>query len=82
MFVGNESGGRTTAILYSVVQTCNEIGVDPRQYLADALIRLRQGGDPRELTPHVWRERWADELVQDRAWVLAKLREARGCAAE
>lgn len=74
MFVGNEGGGRTAAILYSEVQTWKEIGVDLRQYLADALIRLRQGGDPRELTPHVWKERYAEELVQDRACVLAKLR--------
>jgi transposase/uncharacterized coiled-coil protein SlyX len=34
---GSESGGRTAAILYSVVGTCKHLGIDPFAYLREAL---------------------------------------------
>jgi transposase len=38
--VGSEAGGRTAAVLYSVVGTCKHLGLDPQAYLRDALPRL------------------------------------------
>jgi hypothetical protein len=35
--LGSEAGGRTAAVLYSVVATCKHLGVDPFAYLKDAL---------------------------------------------
>lgn len=35
--VGSERGGRTAAVLYSVVGTCKHLGIDPFVYLRDAL---------------------------------------------
>jgi len=35
--VGSETGGQTAAVLYSVVQTCKHLGVDPFAYLREAL---------------------------------------------
>jgi transposase len=35
--IGSESGGRTAAILYSLVGTCKHLGVDPFGYLREAL---------------------------------------------
>lgn len=35
--VGSEVGGRTAAILYSVVGTCKHLGIDPFAYLREAL---------------------------------------------
>ncbi len=38
--LGSEAGGRTAAVLYSVVGTCKHLGLDPQAYLRDALPRL------------------------------------------
>ena len=35
--IGSERGGRTAAVLYSVVGTCKHLGIDPFVYLRDAL---------------------------------------------
>jgi transposase len=35
--VGSETGGRTAAVLYSVVGTCKHLGIDPFAYLRDTL---------------------------------------------
>jgi transposase len=40
IFVGSDAGGRSAAILYSVVGTCRRIGLDPLSYLRDVLQRL------------------------------------------
>jgi transposase len=74
MTLGNEGGGRTAAILYSLVQTCKAAGIDARTYLRDVLIRLREGADPRELTPHRWQAGYAAEVQATRDWVLAQIR--------
>lgn len=47
IFFGNERGGRTAAILYSLIATCHEHGIDPRVYLRDALLELQAGAYPR-----------------------------------
>jgi transposase len=43
--LGSEAGGRTAALLYSVVGTCRHLGVDPFAYLRDALPGLFALGD-------------------------------------
>jgi len=43
LFVGSSAGGRTAAIITSILATCKENGVHPRQYLQDVLMRLAQG---------------------------------------
>jgi transposase len=35
--IGSETGGRTAAVLYSVVGTCKHLGIDPFVYLREAL---------------------------------------------
>jgi transposase len=40
LFVGNEEGGEAAAILFSLVQTCRALGVNPREYLEDVMRRL------------------------------------------
>jgi hypothetical protein len=35
--LGSEGGGRTAAILYTVVLTCKHLGIDPFAYLREAL---------------------------------------------
>jgi len=40
MFVGNEAAGDKMAILYTIVENCRRLGIDPRDYLTDVLTRL------------------------------------------
>lgn len=39
-FAGSDAGGRSAAVLYSVVGTCRRLGLDPLAYLRDTLGRL------------------------------------------
>ena len=52
--------GRVAAILYTVVRTCERLGIDPFEYLADVLPKLsdqavnRGKGHLDTLTPMAW----------------------------
>jgi hypothetical protein len=65
----SESGGRSAAVLYSVVATCRELGIDPFGYLREALAGLFALGDcpsDANLTPwlpDVWRARRSTPLA-------------------
>jgi transposase len=56
LFAGSDAGGRSAAILYSVVGTCRRIGLDPLAYLRDAFARLPTLPASRvnELLPDRW----------------------------
>jgi transposase len=66
LFTGSAAGGRTMAILFSVVSSCQRHGHDPFVYLRDVLTRL----------PEWPRDRLA-ELLPDR-WEPAKAAESSG----
>jgi transposase len=57
LFCGSDEGGRRAAILYSLVATCKEHGIDPWQYLRDVLERIPTHPDRRraELLPRHWK---------------------------
>jgi len=40
LFVGNERGGHTAAILSSITSTCRRHGIDPQRYLTQLLTNL------------------------------------------
>ena len=62
-FCGSAAGGRTAAVLYSVVGTCKHLDMDPFAYLRELLPALYAlGDDPpeealAEWLPDVWRKR-------------------------
>jgi transposase len=60
LFFGSEDGGEAGAILLSFVQTCRELGINPREYLEDVFRRL-MGHNARKL----------EELLPDR-WLLSR----------
>jgi transposase len=71
--LGSEAGGRTAAVLYSVVGTCRHLGVDPFAYLKEALPGLFALGE----------EPQAEQLLgwlPDR-WLLRRGRDSPGGAA-
>lgn len=73
MHIGNERGGRTASVFYSLVTTCKQRGIDPRTYLRDVMLRLKEGVDPKTLTPREWQARYAGEVAERRNFVLAQI---------
>ncbi len=59
LFVGNERGGKTFAVLASLVNTCKLNGVDPEVWLADVLERIISGkvkaSEMESLLPWAWK---------------------------
>ncbi len=56
LFLGNDEGGRRAAIIYSLIATCKDHGVDPWAYLRDMLAWLpTYRGDLAALTPPAWK---------------------------
>ena len=54
--LANRNGGTRAALFYSLIQTCKLLGLNPREYLHDVLVRRARGDDPAGLTPARWKE--------------------------
>ncbi len=57
LFFGSDVGGETAAVLYSFVQTCRSLDIEPWRYLRDVLSRLP--GLPPERLGELLPDRWA-----------------------
>jgi hypothetical protein len=57
MFMGSVRGGKAAAIIYSLIETAKQNGVDPVAYLADVLARIPIHPNKRieELLPYNWK---------------------------
>jgi hypothetical protein len=64
LFVGSEDGGRASATLLSLVQTCRNLGINPQAYLEDVLRWIM--GHPAQRI---------EELLPDQ-WLAAKQKDA------
>jgi transposase len=55
LFVGDEECGANLAGLYSLVGTCDAVGIDPVEYIKDVLMRVDTHPAARidELQPHL-----------------------------
>ena len=58
LFCGSPAGGKRAAMLYSLVESCKRIGVEPFAYLKDVIDRVSTHpmSRIRELTPRGWKE--------------------------
>lgn len=56
LFMGNEESGQKSAILYTIVENCRRLGINPKEYLTDVLTRLpgMLAKDANTLTPANW----------------------------
>lgn len=65
LFVGNQRGGRTAAILASLTSTCRRHGVDPQLYFTQLLMNLPQTkmSQLSEWLPDQWKIRHAHRLA-------------------
>ncbi|MSR47663.1 MAG: transposase, partial [Planctomycetes bacterium] len=65
LMVGNARGGKAAAVLYTLVQTCKEIGIVPQTYLRDVLLRIGREANVMKLTPHGWKQHFAGQVEQE-----------------
>jgi hypothetical protein len=58
LFAGSVRGGAAAAVVYSLVESCKAVGVDPFAYLKDVLVRVATHPASRvvELVPARWKE--------------------------
>jgi transposase len=56
LFFGSPEGGEAGAILFSLVQTCRGLGINPREYLEDVMRRIMGHNNQKlyELLPDEW----------------------------
>jgi len=56
LFIGNEMSGKKCAILYTIVENCRRLGINPKEYLTDVLTQLpgMLAKDAITLTPANW----------------------------
>ncbi len=56
LFAGSDAGGRTAAVLYTLVQSCKRSGIDPFAYLQEVLTRFPSAGSTSALdfSPSHW----------------------------
>lgn len=56
LFFGSSEGGEAGAILFSLVQTCRGLGINPREYLEDVMRRIMGHNSQKlyELLPDEW----------------------------
>jgi hypothetical protein len=57
MFFGSDQGGRTAAVLSSLIATCKRLRVDPAAYLRDVFGRI--SSHPRSRLEELLPDRWA-----------------------
>jgi len=56
LFLGSPRGGQVAATVFSLIQTCKALDIEPEAYLKDVLTRLptTQQKDIDTLLPHHW----------------------------
>lgn len=56
MFVGSPNGGKSAAVLFSLVQTCRNLEIYPQEYLEDVMRRIMDHSSQKldELLPDQW----------------------------
>ena len=62
LFAGNHQAAESTALICSLLSTCKEAGVNPREWLIDVLTKLPYYQQPgysivlKELLPNYWQQ--------------------------
>lgn len=56
LFIGSEDAGEWAALCHSLIESCRQLGIDPREYLEKSTIGLLNGEAPEKLTPYAMRE--------------------------
>ena len=73
LFFQREGGGRTAAILMSLLMTAKAAGIHPGDYFKDVLLRISTCTDARLLTPHGWKAHFEAEVTARRNEILERI---------
>ncbi|MCP3920555.1 MAG: IS66 family transposase [bacterium] len=71
IFFQTDGGGDAAVVLLSLVMTAKSIGINPRTYRRDVMLRIAHETDVAKLTPHGWREHFQAEVEAERDLALA-----------
>ena len=75
LFFQTEGGGKTAAVLASLLQTARSIGIEPKTYFRDVLLRIGSESDVTKLTPHGWKQHFARDVADHHEDILCRLRD-------
>lgn len=75
LFFQTEGGGKTAAVLASLLQTARAVGIDPKTYFRDVLLRVGEERDVTKLTPHGWKQHFAQDVADHHEDILCRLRD-------
>ena len=73
LFFQREGGGRTAAILMSLLMTAKAAGIHPGDYFKDVLLRISTCKDAKLLTPHAWKTNFEAEVTTRRNEILERI---------
>lgn len=73
LFFQRDTGGKTAAILASLLRTAMAAGLDARMYLRDVLVRIAYEPDLEKLTPHGWKKHFEAEVQARRDGILQRI---------
>ena len=73
LFFQRQGGGKTAAVLMSLLMTAKAAGIHPGDYFKDVLLRISTCTDARLLTPHCWKANFEAEVAARRHEILKKL---------
>lgn len=61
LFCGNHDAAIRAAIVYSLVDSCKALGVDPREWMEDVLFRIPGNENNRETLRELLPDKWAKQ---------------------
>ena len=61
LFCGNHDAAVRAAIVYSLVDSCKAMGVDPREWMEDVLVRIPGNENNRDALRELLPDRWAKQ---------------------
>lgn len=70
LFVLNEGGGKTAAIMMSLIRTAIGAGINVPIYLRDVLQRIATESDVKKLLPHGWKQHFEAEVMGRRKEII------------
>jgi len=73
LFFQTKGGGKTAAILMSLIQTAEAAGVNVKLYLRDVLQRIATESDVTKLLPRGWKEHFEVDVVGRRGEIIELL---------
>ena len=73
LFFQQDTGGKTAAVIATLLRTALAIDVDPHAYFRDLLVRIAHETDVTKLTPHGWKQHFEAEVRERREEVLARI---------